>query len=159
MIRAAAANRQKLPTWRAAGMETDVDERSKADKARVLNVGHCGFDHGNIGRVLEEEFGAEVDAVSTVDQAFHAVRDGQFDLVLVNRVFDGNGESGLELIKRLQGHEETRGTPVMLVSNFPEAQEAAVAIGARPGFGKSALNGVETRERLASVLSGSGSRR
>ena len=124
----------------------------EAEKRRVLNVGHCGFDHGNIGRVLEEHFGAEVDAASTSDQAFRAVRDGQFDLVLVNRVFDANGESGLELISRLQGHEETRATPVMLVSNYPEAQEAAAAAGARPGFGKSALSTPQTRERLAGVL-------
>jgi CheY-like chemotaxis protein len=103
--------------------------------------------------VLEEHFGAEVEAVSTGDAAFRAVRDGQFDLVLVNRVFDANGESGLDLIERLQAHEETRATPVMLVSNYAEAQEAAVALGARPGFGKGALNAPETRARLASVLS------
>jgi CheY-like chemotaxis protein len=131
----------------------------KGTKPKVLNVGHCGFDHGNIGRVLEEEFGVEVDGASTADAALRAVRDGEFDLVLVNRVFDANGESGLDLIKRLQAHEETRATPVMLVSNYPEAQEAAVAAGARPGFGKSALSAPETRERLAAVLVGGTSRR
>ncbi len=140
------------PVSRRAWESNVNDSKTDATKLKVLNVGHCGFDHGNIGRVLEEEFGAEADAVATGDAAFRAVRDGQFDLVLVNRLFDANGESGLDLIKRLQAHEETRATPVMLVSNYPKAQDAAVALGARPGFGKRALNAAGTREKLASVI-------
>lgn len=123
-------------------------------KLRVLNVGQCGFDHGNISRMLAEHFGAEVQAVATSDQAVGAVREGRFDLVLVNRVFDANGDSGLGLIKKLQSDEETRATPVMLVSNLLDAQDSAVALGARPGFGKNALTQPETRDVLASVLAG-----
>ena len=121
-------------------------------KPKVLSVGNCGFDHGNIGLVLSEYFGAEVQAASTSEQAFCEVREGQFDLVLVNRVFDANGELGLDLIKKLQSDEGTRATPVMLVSNYPDAQDAAIALGARPGFGKNALTQPETREALASVF-------
>ncbi len=125
----------------------------KVSGSVVLSVGNCAFDHGNISRVLLEQFGADVQAAATSDEALRAVRDGRFDLVLINRVFDANGESGLELIKRLKAHEETKDTPVMLISNYPEAQEAAVALGARPGFGKNSLTRPETREALASVLS------
>jgi two-component system chemotaxis response regulator CheY len=128
------------------------DRKSKGAKPKVLSVGNCGFDNGNLGRVLAEYFGAEVQTAVTSEQAIHAVRDGQFDLVLVNRVFDANGDSGLELIKKLQSGEETRATPVMLVSNYADAQDAAIALGARPGFGKNALATPETRERLASSL-------
>ena len=42
----------------------------------------------------------------------------------------------------------------MLVSNYPEWQQAAIAAGALPGFGKAELNRAETREKLAAVLGG-----
>ena len=122
------------------------------NKPRVLNVGHCDFDHGNIARVLAEEFDAGVERAATIEKAFEAVRAGQYDLVLVNRVLDADGSSGLDLIRRMQSHEETRGTPVALVSNYADAQDAAVALGAQRGFGKDALSKPETRDRLASLL-------
>lgn len=130
-----------------------LESKVESNKPTVLCVGNCGFDNGNIGRMLAEHFGANVQTAATSEQALGAVRDGRFDLVLVNRVFDANGDSGLELIKKLQEHEETRATPVMLVSNYADAQDAAVALGARPGFGKNALTQPETRAALAGVLS------
>lgn len=130
-----------------------VENNVESKKPTVLSVGQCGFDNGNIGRVLAEFFGADVQTAATSEQALGAVRDGWFDLVLVNRVFDANGDSGLELIRKLQALEETRATPVMLVSNYADAQDAAVALGARPGFGKNALTQPETRAALAGVLS------
>lgn len=123
-----------------------------ARRPKVLNVGQCAFDHGNISRVLSEEFNAEVEGVAGSDEAFAAVKGGGFDLVLVNRVFDADGASGLELIKRLQADDDTRATPVMLVSNYEDAQSAAVASGAGRGFGKDALTSESTRELLANVL-------
>jgi hypothetical protein len=42
--------------------------------------------------------------------------------------------------------------PVMLVSNYPEYQEKAVAMGALPGFGKAALREPETLAMLRRVL-------
>ena len=35
-------------------------------------------------------------------------------------------------------------TPVMLVTNYPEHQQAAVEAGAEPGFGKDVLRSAET---------------
>ena len=122
------------------------------EKPEVLCVGHCSFDSGNLANVLTQRFGAEVKAASTANEAFDSVRNDQFDLVLVNRVFDADGDSGLEFVKRLQAHEETRNTPVMLVSNYPEAQEAAVALGARLGFGKQALGAPEMLEPIKAAL-------
>jgi hypothetical protein len=40
----------------------------------------------------------------------------------------------------------------MLVTNYAEHQEAAVAVGAIRGFGKLEFDKPETRERLAAVL-------
>jgi len=118
----------------------------------VLDVGQCGFDHGNISRLLTKDFGADVVQASTSEEAVQAVRGGCFNLVLINRILDADGASGLDLIQQLKSHEETRSTPVALISNYPEAQEAAVALGARRGFGKDALTHPESHNLLASIL-------
>lgn len=118
----------------------------------VLDVGQCSLDHGNISQLLSEAFGAVVQQADSLDQAMEAVRRGGFDLVLVNRIFDADGVEGLELIRRLRADSETAATPVMLVSNFQDAQDAAVSLGANPGFGKSALEAHDTLDRLASIL-------
>src|SRR4051794_6307159 len=102
--------------------------------ARVLSVGQCHFDHGNISRVLSSQFSAEVVPAATADEALSALRQGGFALVLVNRVFDSDGGSGLELIREIAGSPGS--APVMLVSNFEDAQARAVAAGAVRGFGK-----------------------
>ena len=122
------------------------------NKPMVLDVGQCGFDHGNISRMLSDGFNANVKQAGTTEEAFQAVRAGHYDLVLINRILDADGASGLELIQRLQSHEETRVTPVVLVSNYTEAQDAAVAMGAKRGFGKDTLTSTATREVLAAIL-------
>ena len=93
-----------------------------------------------------------MEQAATSEETFRAVRDGHYDLVLVNRILDADDTSGLDLIQRLQSHEQTRHTPVMLVSNYAETQDAAVALGARRGFGKDAITSPETRAQLASLL-------
>jgi hypothetical protein len=40
----------------------------------------------------------------------------------------------------------------MLVSNYPDYQARAVALGAAPGFGKQSLGAAPTRELLAKYL-------
>jgi len=119
----------------------------------VLDVGQCNLDHGNISQLLNEHFDALVDRAHHADEALRAVRDKRYNLVLINRILDADGDEGLAFIERLQGDETTRDTPVMLVSNFADAQEAAVALGARPGFGKSALNDPKTVQCLSAYLS------
>ena len=121
-------------------------------KPRVLSVGQCSPDHYGICRLLGEAFGAEVAAADQAEEALAAAKAGDFDLVLVNRVFDATGESGLELIRRLRADADTSCTPVMLVSNYEDAQAEAAALGARPGFGKAELGDSATQERLAQAL-------
>jgi two-component system chemotaxis response regulator CheY len=121
---------------------------------RVLSVGQCGPDHGSIRRALQSAFAAEVTACDSAGEAIEQLRGGAFDLVLVNRVFDADGDSGLDLIRRLKADPELQGVPVMLVSNFEDAQAQAVAAGAAPGFGKSALQAAQTKERLRPYLGG-----
>ena len=108
-------------------------------RPRILDVGQCGFDHSSISRHLSKSYGAEVAAASSKGQAMSSLRAGEFDLVLVNRVLDSDGTSGLDLIRAIKADPDLSGVPVMLVSNYPEAQAEARSLGALPGFGKADL--------------------
>jgi CheY-like chemotaxis protein len=118
---------------------------------RLLSVGQCGADHRKIIRTLQR-FNVEIVPADTTDEALAHLRAGPFALVLVNRVYDADGASGLDLIRRIKGDEALRPLPVMLVSNHDDAQQAAVQAGALPGFGKSALYGPLVTERLRPFL-------
>jgi CheY-like chemotaxis protein len=119
---------------------------------RVLSVGNCGMDDGNLRRVLHQHFAADVDAVDSATEALEKLQDAHYDLVLVNRVFDTNGDSGLRLIKTLKGDTVLRQVPVMLVSNYPDAQAEALAAGALPGFGKKIVGKPQLVEHLKSIF-------
>src|SRR5262249_3868026 len=108
-----------------------------AAMAKVLSVGQCGYDHSSIARQLRQRFGAEVVAASDAPEAVAALRDGGFDLALVSRVLDGDGFSGVDLIRAMKDDPALSGVPVMLVSNYESAQDQAVSLGALKGFGKS----------------------
>jgi two-component system chemotaxis response regulator CheY len=118
----------------------------------VLNVGQCSADALAISRVLERQFQAAVDSVDTFDEALARLRAGGVDLVLVNRVLDADGSSGLELIQRIKSDAALQHVPVMLVSNYPEWQQEAARLGAVPGFGKAGLGQPEMLGRLKALL-------
>lgn len=109
-------------------------------RPRVLSVGQCGMDHGSIRRYLERHFEADVQAADTRDEALEALREGSYDLVLVNRIGDRDGSPGLALIQALKADPALAEVPVMLVSNLSDAQAEAESLGALPGFGKAALS-------------------
>ncbi len=121
---------------------------------RVLSVGQCGFDHGNLSQFFQANFQANVVAADTAEEATELLASGDFDLVLVNRVFDLDGSPGLPLIRSLTGDEQSADVPVMLVSNYEDAQQSAVDAGALPGFGKAELNRPDVIERLRAVFEG-----
>ena len=121
---------------------------------RILSVGQCGMDHFWIGRAIRKILGseAEVAAAATFPDAIAAIEKDRFDLVLVNRITDRDGSLGVELIKTLKAHATAGSIPVMLVSNYPEAQQEAETLGALPGFGKSNLNTSGVSDRLRRLL-------
>ncbi len=119
---------------------------------RVLSVGQCCADHSSITRVFRTSFGAEVVPADSPRQALEQLRQETFALVLVNRVFDADGSSGLDLIRAVKTDDELRLVPVMLVSNYDEAQAQAVQAGAAPGFGKAALGQPHMLARVAPYL-------
>jgi CheY-like chemotaxis protein len=123
-------------------------------RPRILSVGQCAFDHGRITRHLEQTFQARVLGVPTFGEALDALRSGHYDLTLVNRVSDLDGARGLDLIRSMKAEPALADVPVMLVSNYPEAQAEAEALGAIPGFGKADLTSKSTQARLESILNG-----
>jgi DNA-binding response OmpR family regulator len=119
---------------------------------RVLDVGQCGFDHSAIRRFIADEFSAEVVQAHRLDDALERLQNDRFDLVLVNRKLDADYSDGLAIVRAIKGDSSLAPTPVMLVSNYPDAQQAAVAAGAEGGFGKAELTQEATREKLRRFL-------
>jgi two-component system chemotaxis response regulator CheY len=119
---------------------------------RVLSIGQCLADHGSISRLLRREFAADVMPADTADEALARLRQEEFALVLVNRVLDGDGSSGVDIIRRLKADEALRSVPVMLVSNYEDAQQEAIQEGAERGFGKGQLSSPTTAARLRRFL-------
>ncbi len=119
---------------------------------RVLDVGQCGFDHGAISRLIADEFGAQVEQAHGLDDALARLKGDRFDLVLVNRRLDADYSDGLAVVRAIKGDASLAATPVMLVSNYADAQNAAIAAGAEPGFGKAEMTQPATREKLSHFL-------
>lgn len=119
---------------------------------RVLDVGNCVPDHAAIRSLLERTFGAEVVQTHGPDDTLAELKDGQFDLVLVNRKLDQDYSDGLDILKSIKADAALAKTPVMLITNYEDHQSAAVAVGAEPGFGKLSLNTPQTLERLGKFL-------
>ena len=119
----------------------------------VLVVGNCGADDSAIRSMLQRNFSVEIEQASSVQDATRQIENREFDLVMVNRVFDATGEPGIEFIATQKAiHPDL---PMMLISNYADAQQQAVAAGAVTGFGKSAIRAADTIELIRGVL-GSG---
>jgi two-component system chemotaxis response regulator CheY len=81
-------------------------------RKKILSVGNCSFDHGRLARMMGRHFQAEVFAARHAEEAFQRLRAERFDLVLVNRVFHGNRQEGLEAIRSLKADPGLAATPV-----------------------------------------------
>lgn len=119
---------------------------------RILNVGQCGPDHSSIRSYLTANFDCEVDLADGPEDTLHALGQREYHLVLVNRKLDRDYTDGIEVIRQMKAHPDHAEVPVMLITNYPEHQQAAVEIGALHGFGKLEFHKPETMERLKGVL-------
>jgi response regulator RpfG family c-di-GMP phosphodiesterase len=118
----------------------------------VLSIGQCSADHASISRLLQTKFQAYIKTADSIEEAFKHSHNSSIDLILVNRIFDLTGEEGLNFIRdHLAGPAKL--IPVILISNYADAQDSAVALGAKRGFGKAALNSPETEKILREFLS------
>ncbi len=118
----------------------------------VIDVGQCNVDHPNISSLLTQHFDVTVHRAHSHDQAMTMARELNPALILVNRLLDADGSPGMNVLASLQSDNATADIPLMIVSNYAEAQEAAVAAGAVQGFGKSSLNAPETVALLGKYL-------
>jgi CheY-like chemotaxis protein len=119
---------------------------------RVLNVGQCGFDNGTISRYLRDHFHALTVSVDTLEESLEILKGSTFQLVLVNRLLDWDGTPGLEVIRKIKAAPNLAHMPIMLVSNYEDAQAAAIAEGAFPGFGKADIGSRKAKEALSIVF-------
>jgi DNA-binding NarL/FixJ family response regulator len=119
---------------------------------RVLNVGQCDPDHGAIHRMLTKHFDVEVVRTKLPEDTLAELYASKFDLVLINRKLDEDYSDGTEILKQIKADAAISSVPVMIVTNYPEHQQAAVSHGAVHGFGKLELQHAATAERLRPIL-------
>ena len=119
---------------------------------KVVLVGHCGPDSSFL-RIAISRVGKDVEVLSADDgRELKRVLDQDPDLLLFNRQLDFgfDDDEGVAVMRKLRPHYP--GLKMMLVSNYPEAQAAAVAEGALPGFGKRELNSPRVQELIREAL-------
>src|SRR5687767_15816183 len=119
---------------------------------KVVLVGHCGPDSSFL-RIAVSRVGKDVQVLSADDgKELNRVLEAGVDLLLLNRQLDYgfDEEEGIAVIRKLRpNYPEVK---MMLVSNYAEAQAAAVAEGALPGFGKRELHSPRVAELIREAL-------
>lgn len=117
----------------------------------VLLIGHCGPDVTYLRMALRAAAPeATIISVDGDDQLPRLLAGA--DAALVNRELDGdfNEAGGVELIKRLRPLYPA--VKFILISNYADAQAAARAAGAMPGFGKRDIGSPVATNILISAL-------
>lgn len=120
---------------------------------RIVLVGHCGPDAFALQSAVRSMVPGATVVHAGTDQAVDE-EIARADLLLVNRVLDGRfrSESGLEIVQMVSSIDVDPKPEVMLISNFPDAQEQARRAGAHPGFGKGDLYSDTMRSCLEGAL-------
>lgn len=98
-------------------------------KKRVLSIGQCGPDNSAIRAFLTRNFDCDIDTADAADDGLARMKQGKYDLVLVNRKLDVDYSDGTDVIRALKDDPAAADVPVMLITNYPEHQEAAIAVG------------------------------
>lgn len=119
---------------------------------RIVLVGHCGPDSSYLSMAVKS---AVKDALITAADSEAELRQeiaAGADLLLLNRVLDYGfpTSNGVELIRTLSAAHPT--VKIMLVSNYADAQAAAVAEGALPGFGKREIGSPKVKQLLQNAV-------
>ena len=119
---------------------------------KVALVGHCGPDSSFL-RIAVSRAERDIQVLSVDDDSdLKRLLNEGVDLLLLNRQLDYgfDEDEGVALIRKLRAAYP--GVKTMLVSNYPEAQAAAVAEGALPGFGKREVGTPRVAELLREAL-------
>ncbi|MDB5320007.1 MAG: response regulator receiver protein [Phycisphaerales bacterium] len=120
---------------------------------KIALVGHCGPDSSYLRMTVMKAAGSGVQILMADDDSDlnKALAQG-VDLILFNRElgYGFQDKMGVDAIKRLRTTHPNLKT--MLVSNYAEAQAAAVANGALPGFGKREIGSPRVIEVIKGAL-------
>ncbi len=119
---------------------------------QVLSVGQCVPDEAALERFLKANFDVRITEADTAAEALDLLRKGSYDLVLINRKLDADYTDGSDILRTIKTDDALKATPVMIVSNYPEYQDAAVHHGAVYGFGKAELGRSDVVARLEPFL-------
>jgi two-component system chemotaxis response regulator CheY len=119
---------------------------------QVLSVGQCGPDHGTLVSFIRSHFDAEVTPACLACDTLEKLHSKKFDLVLINRKLDADYSDGMDILRAVKREPALADVPVMIITNYPEHQTAALKEGALYGFGKLEYDRPETLERLRQVL-------
>lgn len=119
---------------------------------KLLIVGQCDFDYQRIRHITTKSYEIEVHRAGSLDDALQSALDRQFDLILINRLLDTDRSEGMAVLQELKSNPATENTPAMIISDYQETQDAAVAAGAKRGFGKASLDTPETFKLLSVFL-------
>ena len=125
---------------------------SASGARKVLSVGQCEPDSTALARFLGQHFKVSIDRAAVPDEAIKSLRQGEYDLVLINRKLDADYSDGTAILKAIKQDRDLAKTPVMIVSNYEDAQKEAVALGAEYGFGKLEYAKPEVLDRLKPFL-------
>jgi len=119
----------------------------------ILFVGHCGPDNSYLRMAAKRAIpDAEILMADDSRELTQVLATKDIDLILFNRElgYGFDPDEGVEVIRALRPtHADTK---MMLVSNYPDAQQAAIAAGALPGFGKRELGTPRVTELLRDAL-------
>ena len=118
----------------------------------VLSVGQCGPDQTALAGFLNAHFDVQILTSDLLPDTLETLRGRTVDLVLINRKLDADYSDGMEILTSIREDPALRDIPVMIISNFDDAQQAAVAAGAARGFGKAELSDPATRDTVAAIL-------
>lgn len=118
----------------------------------LLDCGNCGPDFNSIRRMVTANFGASVIQSHGVEDTLEILRTRHIDLVTVNRKLDRDYSDGMEVVKAIKADPQVGSVPVMLITNYEEHQQSALAAGCVRGFGKLAIDEAATREAMEPYL-------
>jgi two-component system, chemotaxis family, chemotaxis protein CheY len=122
------------------------------DKKTVLLVGHCGPDSSYLRMTVDKAAKGARILMADDDSELSDALSQNPDLVLFNREL-GYGfthKMGVDAIAHLR--KASPHLKLMLVSNYADAQAAAVANGSLPGFGKREIGSPRVIEVLRAAL-------
>jgi CheY-like chemotaxis protein len=125
---------------------------NEVDRSKVLCVGFSHVDRNSLEAMISYHFSADVEEAHSIEEAQNRLSENQYDLILANQSINGDGNEGVELIRALKSDAQFKKAPVMLISNRPDDQAAAVANGAISGFSKAEVSYKRTLKKLNRFL-------